>query len=394
MNAPPTGATAIELIRTLIGFNTVSRESNLELIHWVRDYLKRLGVTSRLTFDDARGKANLFATLGEDGDGGVVLSGHTDVVPVEGQPWDSDPFRLLERDGRLYGRGTADMKSFVACVLAAAPEILRRAPRKPLHVAFSYDEEVGCLGVRRLLEDIKAAGIKPAACIVGEPTLMRPVVAHKGKKAWRCTVRGHSSHSAYAPLGVNAVEAAAEVVAHLKGIARRMRDQGPHDTQYDVPYTTVHTGVMHGGNVVNIVPRECSFDFEVRYFPPVDADAIFAEVKRYAEERLLPEMQAVNAATGFTWEPLSALPGMDEGHDSELAILCRELGATAPIGKVSYGTEGGWFKTFGIPAVICGPGSIEQAHKANEYVALDQVAQCEAFLAKLLDRVCATREKN
>jgi acetylornithine deacetylase len=390
MNAPDTHhkLLSLDLIRTLIAFDTTSRESNLALIHWVRDYLADLGLSSRLTFDDEGRKANLFTTLGPAGDGGIVLSGHTDVVPVDGQKWDSNPFEAVERDGKLYGRGTSDMKSFIAVALAMTPEFLRRGPKQPLHLAFSYDEEVGCLGVRRLLADLKDNGIRPGACIIGEPTQMQPMIAHKGKHSYRCKVTGFACHSAYAPRGVNAVEAAAEVISYLKNMSRRIRDSGRHDGAFDVPYTTVHTGVVHGGTALNIVPKECVFDFEFRHLPLDDPEALFQEVKSYAERELLPEMRAVFPGAGFAWERMSVMPFMDTAPDSEVTRLGSDLACEHHLGKVSYGTEGALFSAAGIPAVICGPGSIEQAHKPNEFVELQQVALCEAFMARLADRVC------
>ena len=381
---------SLEMIRKLIAFPTVSRESNLELIHYARDTLQELGAEARLTFDDDHRKANLFATLGPRGVPGIVLSGHTDVVPVDGQAWHTDPFELVEKDGRLYGRGTADMKSFVAIALALAPEFARRGLKTPIHFAFSYDEEVGCIGVGRLLTDLAHAGIKPRSCIVGEPTLMRPVIAHKGKRGFRCTVRGLACHSAYAPHGVNAVEAAAEAVAYLKNMARRHRDHGPYDRGFDVAHTTVHTGVMRGGTALNIVPHECTFDFEFRHLPGDDPDALFAEFRDYLEHTLAPEMRAVDAHTGFTIVPLSALPALDNGPEVEVVGLAQELSGNDDIGKVSFGTEGSQFQRAGIPTVVCGPGSIEQAHKPDEYVEIEQVLKCEQFLRRLMDRVCAS----
>jgi len=391
MAAQPAGApVSIEMIRKLVGFPTVSRDSNLELINFARDYLAGLGAESRLTFNDERSKANLFATLGPPGTPGIVLSGHTDVVPVDGQAWDTDPFNVVEKDGKLYGRGTSDMKSFIAVVLALAPEFARRGLKTPLHFAFSYDEEVGCIGVGRLISDLAQCGIRPKSCIVGEPTLMRPVIAHKGKRGFRCNVRGFTCHSAYAPAGVNAVEAAAEAVAYLKLMARRHRDQGPYDRGFDVAHTTVHTGVMRGGTALNIVPHECTFDFEFRHLPGDDPEALFAEFKTYIDTRLVPEMRAVHPDTGFTITPLSALPALDNGPEGEVVGLAQELSGNDDIGKVSFGTEGSQFQRAGIPTVVCGPGSIEQAHKPNEYVAIEQVAKCEQFMRRLMDRVCTT----
>ena len=381
---------SIEMIRKLVAFPTVSRDSNLELIHFVRDYLRELGAESRLTYDDARRKANLFATLGPAGEPGIVLSGHTDVVPVEGQSWDTDPFRMVEKDGRLYGRGTSDMKGFIACVLALAPEFVKRGLKTPLNLAFSYDEEVGCIGVGRLIADLTRAGIKPQSCIVGEPTEMRPVIAHKGKTSFRCTVRGLAGHSAYAPHGVNAIEYAAEAVAFLKSMARRHRDQGPYDRGFDIAHTTVHTGVIRGGTALNVIPHECTFDFEFRYLPGDDPGRLLHEFKDYVKTRLEPEMRAVHAAAGFAIEQLSTIPVLDTGPENAVVALAQELSGSPEIGKVSFGTEGSQFQLAGIPTVICGPGSIAQAHKPNEYVTVDQLLQCERFLRRLADRICET----
>lgn len=382
------GSASVGMIRKLVGFPTVSRDSNLELIHFIRDTLKPFDADVRLTHDDAKRKANLFATLGPRAEAGIVLSGHTDVVPVEGQPWDTDPFEVVERDGRLYGRGTADMKSFIACALALVPEFVRRGLKTPLHLALSYDEEVGCLGVGRMITDLMRAGVRPRACIVGEPTGMKPVIAHKGKKSYRCTVRGLAGHSAYAPHGVNAVEYAAEAVAFLRNMARRHRDRGPYDRGFDVAYTTVHTGVMHGGVVLNVIPHECTFDFEFRHLPGDDPETLLREFKEFVRTRLEPEMRAVHTASGFVIEPLSEIPLLDTGPENEVVALAQELSGEREFGKVSFGTEASQFHRAGIPTVVCGPGSVEQAHKPNEYVTLEQVAKCEAFLRRLMDRVC------
>ncbi len=388
MTVSTTSVRSVEMIRKLVGFPTVSRESNLDLIDFVREYLKPLDADIRLTFDDDKRKANLFATLGPRTDGGVVLSGHTDVVPVQGQAWDTDPFTVIEREGKLYGRGTSDMKSFIAVVLALLPEFTQRGLRSPIHLAFSYDEEVGCLGVGRMIHDLTAAGIKPQSCIVGEPTLMKPVIAHKGKKSYRAVVRGLAAHSGYAPSGVNAVEAAAEAVAYLKRMARRHRDSGPYDRGFDVAHTTVHTGVLRGGTALNIVPHECTFDFEFRHLPGDDPEKLFAEFKSYVAQTLEPEMQAVFKDAGFNIQLMSQIPALDNSAETEVVALAQALSGNTETGKVSYGTEGSQFQQAGIPTVICGPGSIEQAHKPNEFVALEQIAQSEAFLRGLMGRVC------
>jgi acetylornithine deacetylase len=379
---------SVEMLRKLVAFPTVSRDSNLELIHYVRELLKPYDAAVRLTYDDEKRKANLFATLGPRAGPGIALSGHTDVVPTAGQAWDTDPFELIEKDGRLYGRGTSDMKGFIACVLAQVPEWMERGLKTPLHLAFSYDEEVGCIGVGRLLSDLRSAGIRPLSCIVGEPTEMRPVIAHKGKRGYRCTVRGLAGHSAYAPHGVNAVEYAAEAVAFLKNLARRHRDQGPYDRGFDIAHTTVHTGVIRGGAALNVIPHDCTFDFEFRHLPGDDPERLLREFKDFVKTRLEPEMRSVHAASGFIIEPLSEIPVLDTGPEAEVVALAQELSGNSEIGKVSFGTEASQFHRAGIPTAVCGPGSIAQAHKPNEYVTLDQIARCDAFLRKLADRIC------
>ena len=384
-------SSSVEMLRKLIAFPTVSRDSNLDLIHYARDLLKPCDAEIRLTHDDGKRKANLFATLGPRGDGGVMLSGHTDVVPVEGQAWDTDPFKMAEKGGRLHGRGSADMKGFIACVLALVPEFMERGLRAPLHLAFSYDEEVGCLGVGRLIADLAHAGIRPGSCIVGEPTEMRPVIAHKGKRSYRCTVRGLAGHSAYAPHGVNAVEYAAEAVAFLKAMARRHRDRGPFDRSFDVAHTTVHTGVLRGGTQLNVIPHEAAFDFEFRHLPGDDPELLLSEFRDYVGKELEPEMRLVHAAAGFTIEPLSVIPMLDTGPESEVVELAQALADERDFGKVSFATEGSQFQRAGIPTVVCGPGSIAQAHKPNEYVTLDQIEKCDAFLRRLADRLCEPR---
>jgi acetylornithine deacetylase len=403
MNAPATLAevrpaaraedlASLPLIRTLVGFDTTSRDSNLALIDWVRGYLASHGVASTLTFDDDRRKANLFATLpARDGNattGGIVLSGHTDVVPVDGQPWDTDPFQVTLRDDRLYGRGVTDMKSFSAVGLTFVPEFLRRGLAKPIHFALSYDEEIGCIGVRRLLADIVARGVRPAGCIVGEPTGMEVVVAHKGKKSWRCRVRGFEAHSSLTPLGVNAVQIACEIVAYIAEKARAFRDAGRKDSAYDVPYTTAHVGVIRGGTALNIVPRDCSFDFEIRHLPFDDPDAFFADVRDFAA-RFLPQMHAIDAATYIEFDAMSTLPGFDTHDGSDITTLGHACNGTHEAAKVSFGTEASLFHDANVPTIICGPGHIAQAHQPNEWVTVDQVAKCEAFMRRLVDHVAA-----
>ncbi len=390
MNSAPS-RTTVDLIRKLVSYDTTSRNSNLELIDYIEDYLAGHGVSSERVYDDEKRKANLYATLGPRDKSGVMLSGHVDVVPVDGQAWTTDPFELTEKDGRLYGRGSADMKSFVALSLAAVPEFLRRGLHTPIHLAISYDEEVGCIGVRGLIDRLNQMPVKPAMCIVGEPTEMLPVIGHKGKYSFRVEVRGLECHSSLAPTGVNAVEYGAELVTFLRRMARRAREEGPFDDLYDVGHTTVHTGVMHGGTAVNIVPQECSLDFEFRYIAKDDPEALLEEIRRFVREKLEPEMQAVFPGAGFTITERSRIPELDTNPDEEVVAFVKSLAERNDHGKVAFGTEGGLFQSRAeIPTVVCGPGSIEQAHKPDEFITLEQVAKGEAFLRRLMDRVCVS----
>jgi acetylornithine deacetylase len=309
-------------------------------------------------------------------------------VPVDGQPWDSDPFEVTHRDGRLYGRGVTDMKSFIAIALAFLPRFLEHGLARPLHLALSYDEEVGCIGVRRLIADIAARGIAPRGCIVGEPTSMRLAVAHKGKVGWRCRVRGREAHSSLTPQGVNAVQVACQIVAYIAARAKQFRESGMRDEAYDVPFTTAHVGVIRGGTALNIVPRDCSFEFELRHLPFDDPAAFIADVEAFAA-RFLPEMQAVDPDTYIEFDHLSTLPGFDTGDDSDIAALGRDCARTHGCGKVSYGTEAALFHNAAVPTLICGPGNIEQAHQPNEWVDLRQLAACEAFMARLAEHLSA-----
>lgn len=377
-------ADVIAMIERLIAFPTVSRDSNLGMIEWIRDYLAGLGVSSRLTYDGTGKKANLFATLGEGSKPGLILSGHTDVVPVQGQAWDTDPFKATIKDGLLYGRGSCDMKSYIATALALAPKFLAAKMDAPLHLAFSYDEEVGCIGVKGLIADLQDMNLKAAGCIVGEPTSMQPIIAHKGTHRFRCCVTGREAHSSYTNLGVNAIEYAARLIVYIRQMADRFAQLETRDYGFTVPYTTMQTGLIRGGLASNIVPKDCVFEFEARTMPGTQATHLLEEVESYAA-RLLPEMLLVepNAKIAFEW--LASAPGLSTKEHEAIVELTKALSRNQSVGAVSYGTEAGLFQDAGIPTVVCGPGSIEQAHRPNEFVPLEQVAQCEAFLLRLLD---------
>ncbi|WP_083386724.1 acetylornithine deacetylase [Magnetospirillum fulvum] len=378
----------VAMLDRLVAFDTTSRNSNLALIEMAAELLSGLGATTRLTWNDGATKANLFATLGPADRPGIVLSGHSDVVPVDGQDWSSDPFRLDARDGRLYGRGTADMKGFLAAALAFAPDFAAAPLTMPIHFALSYDEEVGCIGVRRLIDDLTGLEVRPRLCIVGEPTQMTLVSGHKGKKSVRCQILGHECHSALNDQGVNAVEIAAEIVARLRAMQRRLRETGPFESGYSPPYTTVHTGTIKGGTALNIVPGECSFEFEIRNLPRHDPELLMAEIRSWTQD-LIPEMLAVSDHAGIILNENNTTAGLDMDPDDPAVRLALSLSGGNDTGYLAYTTEAGLFQKSGIPAVVCGPGNIEQAHKADEFVSLDQLAHCESFLGRLLDYVTA-----
>jgi acetylornithine deacetylase len=382
-------ARTISVLEGLVGFDTTSRNSNLALIGWVEAYLDRLGVGHARVPDETGTKANLIATIGDPDVPGYILSGHTDVVPVDGQTWVSDPFRLAQRDGRLYGRGATDMKGFVACCLAAVPDMLARKLKHPIHLALSYDEEVGCIGVRGIIDRLRHWPAKPVACFVGEPTCMQVVIGHKAKRSVQATVRGHTVHSSLAPLGVNAVEYAARVIAKVRDIAERLAREGPRDPLYDIPHSTAHTGLVHGGSALNIVPDLCTFEYEFRTIAADNPDALAEEVAVYAREVLEPQMKAVAPEAGIALRDRSSFPGLDTAPGSDIVGLSMGFSGRNDLAKVAFGTEAGGYAADGIPSVVVGPGSIDQAHKADEFIAVSELEKCGVFIDRLIDH-CST----
>ena len=375
-----------EWLTTLVAFDTTSRNSNLALIECVRDALAALGVPATLIHAPSGGKANLFATLpAHDGgqQGGIVLSGHTDVVPVDGQVWDTDPFQLTERAGRLYGRGSCDMKGFIACALALVPEFLAMPRAQPLHLAFSYDEEVGCVGAPLLLEQLKLRGARFDGCVVGEPTSMRVVVAHKGIHLFRCRVHGKAAHSSLTPQGSNAIEHAARLICRIRDIADHFKANGPYDEFFDVPYTTLTTNQIHGGIAVNTIADLCEFAYEFRNLPGMPMEHIQGQIEAYVRDELLPRMQHEYADARVEIQALASAPALEASEQAAITALVRALTGDRATRKVAFATEGGLLQNAGIPTVVCGPGSIEQAHKPNEFVEPAQLEACERFLRRL-----------
>ncbi len=380
-----------EILETLIGFDTVSARSNMALIHWVRDYLLRHGVASTIVPNAEGTKANLYATLGPKRAGGVVLSGHTDVVPVEGQAWSSAPFKMMRREGRLYGRGTADMKGFIACVLAAVPDLQTANLETPIHFAFSYDEEVGCIGVPHLLARLARDLPKPAAAIIGEPTMMRVVTGHKGLAAWRTIFTGVEAHSSRIEEAASAIFAASTFIEYLRGVAQELRE-GAKDPAFEPPFTTINIGRIVGGQAINIVPGRCTIEWEFRPLPSTDWQALGARIRAYVEGELRPALKKKHAGADVELIQIAGGPGLMPEPNSIAEALARKLTGANRSGTVAYGTEAGLFQRTGISSVVCGPGDIEQAHKPDEFVAVDQLAQCAAFLAKLKDWAAGSPE--
>lgn len=382
-----TGMSSLDFLERLVAFNTISRLSNLEIIGFIEDHLNRFGIACERVPDATGEKANLYATIGPADRSGVLLSGHTDVVPVDGQAWSSAPFSLSVRGGKAYGRGSADMKGFIACVLAALPRMAAANLTTPIHFAFSHDEEVGCVGVRSLIARLRDRTPKPAMCIVGEPTEMQVVVAHKGKQYLRAHVTGLECHAAMAPQGVNAIEYAADLIVFIRGLAERKIAQGPFDPDYDIPHTTLMTGLIGGGINLNTVPRNCWFDYEIRDMPPEAPEPLQAEIEAYAREVLVPRMRTTAPDADIRFDEVSLRPSLETAPGEEVVTLVKELVGRDDHGKVSFGTEAALFqKSAGIQTVVCGPGNIAQAHKPNEFISLDQLEACDAFLARLVAR--------
>ena len=384
MKDSPTPSSRAHL-EALVAFDTVSHRSNLALIDYLEAVLAPLGARLERIPDATGQKANLLASFGPADRPGYILSGHTDVVPVEGQAWSSDPFTLTEQDGKLFGRGTTDMKGFLACCLAMAPRIAAAPLTAPIHLVFSYDEEVGCLGAKDIVAQLQAWPVPPKGCFVGEPTGMQVITAHKAKRAYRATVTGTPGHSSRAPDFVNAVDFAAEFLVELRRLGREIEAHGPRDALFDVPFTTTHVGLITGGEALNIVPETCQFEYEMRALPSEDVDALAARMQRFIDTDLLPRMQAISPQARFELEEVIAYPGLDTPPDHDLVGLAKRLAGRNDHAKVAYGTEGGRFSaTGGIATVVCGPGDIARAHKADEYITLDELAACEAFIAALI----------
>jgi acetylornithine deacetylase len=372
-----------EMLAKLVSFNTESERSNLDLIHFCRDYLASHGVESTLVPSPDGQKANLYATIGPKVDGGVVLSGHTDVVPVAGQNWTSDPWTLAERNGKLYGRGTCDMKGFDAIALALVPEMVAAPLKRPVHIALSYDEEVGCRGARIMVKAMTAAGLKPSAVIVGEPSMMQVVTGHKGGTRLRTTVRGHAVHSSRVDVGVPAVMVAGKLIDWHNLVMAENKARTPANNGFEPPYTTLHVGVVHGGTAVNITAEHCMFSHEVRVIPGEEGANYVARYQATAAE-LEAQMKAIAPETGITVEITSSTPPLGPEVQGEAEALARRLTGDNGSHVVAYGTEGGLFQGEGWSTVVCGPGDIAQAHQPDEFISVAQLDAGATFVRSLI----------
>jgi len=377
----------VRILGDLIAFPTVSVDSNLELIRYVSSHLDALGADIEIFEDDSGTKANLFATLGPRADGGIVLSGHSDVVPVVGQDWRTDPFEMGERDGKLFGRGTCDMKGFIAAALAVAPQFARAELDRPIHFSLTYDEETGCLGGQALIKDLMRLGIRPAVVIIGEPTKMRIIEGHKGCYEYTVDFRGLGGHGSLPDQGVNAVEYAVRYVSRLMTLREELKSHAPADNRFEPPWTTVSIGRLSGGIAHNVIPNACTLDWEMRPIRKADGDMVKSAMNRYVDDELLPAMRAVSPAADIVTTIIGEVDGLEPMRESEAVRIVSELTGVNGTDVVSFGTEAGLFQQLGISTVVCGPGSIEQAHKPDEYVSIDQLSQAVGMLQRLVQRL-------
>ena len=375
-----------QILDHLVKFPTVSRDTNLPLVDWVDDYLDSHGIPAHRFYNDDRTKAALFAHVGPWEEGAVVLSGHTDVVPVDGQAWDTDPFKAHIADGKVFGRGAVDMKGFIAASLAMVPAYIDSDLKQPLHLALTYDEEVGCIGVQTLIKDLAAANIQPAGCFVGEPTRMQVMTGHKGMRVTRCKLRGLEAHSSMAPEAVNSIEYAARLIEKIRQLAQGLQTEGPFDPVFKIPHTTLQTGLIQGGSAPNIVPNDCEFVFDCRTLPQSNSDELINQIQAYAEKLKL-EMRKIFPQADITFETLANAAPLATPVEAPITYLGTALARNNLLGRVSFATDAGWMHQAGIPCVVVGPGDIEVAHKPNEFIEISQIEECLGFLDRLRMRM-------
>ncbi|MGI9350777.1 MAG: acetylornithine deacetylase [Rhizobiaceae bacterium] len=376
---------SINLLKDLIGFNTSTGHSNLDLIAYVEKLLGSHDIDHQRIYSADKWKANLIATIGPSQNAGYIMSGHTDVVPADPKNWSSDPFKAEIRDEKIFGRGTADMKGFIAVILSKLPEMRAANLKVPLHIALSYDEEIGCIGVRDIIHHLNQAPARQLGSFVGEPSNMDVVIGHKGKRSYAVEITGRTGHSSLTANGVNAIEFAARLIAHIRDIADSLKTSGPFDPLFDVAHSTAQTGVISGGQQVNIIPDSCRFEFEFRFIGADKGDDLVDRVKDYAENKLIPEMRVIAQEARIEFTPDIAYEDLDMNENDPFISLTKSIAQKNSVSKVSYGAEAGLFARLGnIPSVICGPGDISQAHQPDEYVSLEQLQQCGLFIDRLI----------
>ncbi|CEK12076.1 acetylornithine deacetylase [Legionella hackeliae] len=381
----------LQWLNKLISYNTISNNPNMELIEAIALWFKEHNLDTQIIHGATKTKGNLLATIptktGQT-QGGIVLSGHTDVVPVAGQIWTTDPFVATEIDGKIYGRGTSDMKGFIAVLLALVPEFNRLELNKPIHFAFTYDEEVGCIGVDFLIEYLQEKGINPEGCIVGEPTSMRPIIGEKSRQVFHCQIQGLSAHSSRADRGCNAIEYASRLICYINKLADYTREKGPFDKDYDLPFTTISTNIVSGGTATNVIPGNCELLFEVRYLPQFPLENFRSQIENYINTELLPDMKKIYPEAAIYLDQISEASGFAASEDAPLTRLVRTITGVKERYKVSYSTEARTYQDAGIPSIICGPGNIEQAHRPNEFISIDQLKICEHMLKNVVNLFC------
>ncbi|MCW8842960.1 MAG: acetylornithine deacetylase [Rhodobacteraceae bacterium] len=375
------------ILGELIAFETVSNASNLDMIAHLARHLQESGADVEILHDDTGTKANLFATIGPRKDGGIVLSGHSDVVPVTDQDWSSDPFRMEERDGRLYGRGVCDMKGFIAATVAMAPFYAALNPTRPIHFAFTYDEEVGCFGGQALADSLRELDLRPSVAIVGEPTSMRIIEGHKGCYEYTTRFTGLEGHGSGPERGVNAVEYAVRYVAKLMDLKAELQGRAPKESRFDPPWTTINTGSLTGGVAHNVIPGKAQVEWEMRPVQKADAEHVKTTLAAFCDQELLPQMRAVCPEAGIEIEVIGEVDGLEPVADNEARDIVMELTGANGADLVPFGTEAGIFQGLGMNVVVCGPGSIEQAHKPDEYLEVEQLSQCLAMLGRLAHKL-------
>ena len=376
-----------KIIKDLISFESISEKENLPLLKYISTYLKKYNIDSKI-LNKQKNRANLYARIGPDKIGGIMLSGHTDVVPVIGQSWITNPFKLVKKNNKLFARGTADMKSFIGVVLFLVPKMVKANLRKPIHLMFSYDEEIGCVGIQEAIPFLKKMKKKPDSCIVGEPTEMKVITQHKGKKNFLVTFNGMEAHSAQINKGVNSIKYASRFINYLSDLETKLKKKKFTDAAFSPPYATINIGTILGGLALNIIPKKCSLEFEIRDLPILNSDTIIKEIKEYLHGKLEKEMKKENKKCSIDFVVTNNFPPLKTDLKNDIVNKSLHFLNSNSTGAVSFGTEAGVFNSVGIKTIVCGPGRIDEAHKPNEFISISQINKCKRFLEKIIQSLC------